>query len=167
MKIGITGHTKGIGKSLFEKFSNEGHSVHGFSRSNGFDISSSSVLEKIVDHCKDFDVFINNAYHPTNQLQLLKLFCVNWQNENKKIINISSRFVNNQNTYSLSKKMLDEYCRSLIYKTPFIFNVKPGLTDTDRVISINGKKMSTDTVANIIYENFFLEINVHEITFGL
>lgn len=167
MKVGITGHTKGIGKSLFEKFSSEGHSVQGFSRSNGFDISSSFVLEKIFESCKNFDVFINNAYHPINQLRLLKLFCSNWQTENKKIINISSRFTNDQNEYSLSKKMLDDYCRSLIYKTPFIFNVKPGLTDTDRVISVRGKKMKVDTVANTIYENFFLEIKVHEITFGL
>lgn len=59
MKIVITGHTKGIGKALFDHWSNNGHNVIGISRQTDYDFLSDhdSILEQI----KTSDLFINNA----------------------------------------------------------------------------------------------------------
>ena len=48
MKVVITGHTKGIGKSVFDLLNDKGYDVVGLSRSNGFDISEAQkVAEEI------------------------------------------------------------------------------------------------------------------------
>ena len=43
MIIGITGHTSGIGKAIYEKYDNS----IGFSRSNGYDIGKCAFNEKL------------------------------------------------------------------------------------------------------------------------
>lgn len=59
MKIGITGHTSGLGKYLHDKLK-QNHEVVGFSRSNGFLLPDKFIeVLKEVESC---DVFINNAY---------------------------------------------------------------------------------------------------------
>ena len=55
-KIAITGHTKSLGKSLFDSLSIN-HQVAGFSRANGFDIKNPFQRASIVEAVKDFDVF--------------------------------------------------------------------------------------------------------------
>ena len=71
MKIGITGHTKALGKSIYDNL-NKSHNVIGFSRTNGYDVQSSN---KIIEKLNDCDVFINNVYYQTTQSDLfLKLF---------------------------------------------------------------------------------------------
>ena len=68
MKIAITGHTKSLGKALFE-FLSQKHEIIGFSRSNGYDIKSPFDRKKIVKESKDCDIFINlvhNYYHQTD-----------------------------------------------------------------------------------------------------
>lgn len=69
MKIGITGHTSGIGQTLYEYFK-ETHEVIGFSRSNGYDIDTDS--EKIIKEVSNFDLFINNANSSNGQETLLE-----------------------------------------------------------------------------------------------
>jgi len=59
MKIAITGHTDGLGKSLFDHFSKE-HECIGFSRSNGYDINL--TYNDILNQLKDVDIFFNNAW---------------------------------------------------------------------------------------------------------
>lgn len=59
MKIGITGHTCGLGKSLFDYYQSLGHECIGFSRSNGYDINLK--FDDIVNEAKHCDLFINNA----------------------------------------------------------------------------------------------------------
>ena len=58
MKIAITGHSKGIGKELYNILSLD-HTCEGFSRSNGFDIEKQQDL--IVKGIHKCDVFVNNA----------------------------------------------------------------------------------------------------------
>ena len=90
MKIVITGHTNGIGQTLYDELSKE-HEVQGFSKTNGYDISNHTHRQIIA--FSDYDVFINNAYNynPTgydsSQLEMLKML----DYDNKTIINISSR----------------------------------------------------------------------------
>lgn len=61
MKYAITGHSRGIGKECFDLFTQDGHEVVGFSRSNGYDIRDPQARKQIIEQSLDADVFINNA----------------------------------------------------------------------------------------------------------
>ena len=87
MKIAITGHTSGVGKALYDFYVKK-HTVVGFSRSNGYDISKKSG--KIIEEAKHCDVFFNNAYNDFGQTKLLFKLWHKWHGERKLIINISS-----------------------------------------------------------------------------
>jgi nucleoside-diphosphate-sugar epimerase len=93
MIIGITGHTRGIGRSLSDIFQKNNHHVIGFSKSTGFDIGNSEARKKILDQAANFDVFVNNAYHPTGQIEILKEILDLWKDTNNIVINISSQIV--------------------------------------------------------------------------
>ena len=68
-KIIITGHTKGIGKAIFDKFTEVScHKIIGMSRSNGYDIEKD--FDKIVVEATGADFFVNNAYRDGQQLKL-------------------------------------------------------------------------------------------------
>jgi len=170
MKIAITGHTKGIGKTIYDYFE-KNNEVYGFSRSNGFDISNMLNRKSIADTVKDFDIFVNNAYsnYDDSQLEMLKEMYSAWQGTNKIIINISTRYTNADNKYSQTKKELTEFCESNIYNSLYILNIGPGLIDTDRVKNISGKKMSTDEIVTVIKFalNNIGKFKIHNITFGL
>lgn len=91
MKIAITGHSKGIGKALFDKLTAQSHEVIGFSRSNGFNVADPVIRAGIVTELADCDVFINNAYAGDAQLELLKAVIPTWEGTDKQIININSK----------------------------------------------------------------------------
>lgn len=95
IKIAITGHTKGLGKFLYDSFIADGHTVVGFSRSTGYNIKNKEDRERIVVQSKDCDLFINNAYNyedwDNSQLDMLKDMYFSWLNDKVKcIINMSS-----------------------------------------------------------------------------
>jgi len=70
MKVVITGHTSGIGKSIYEYFQSLGNwEVEGLSRSNGYDIETD--FDKVVEAASGCALFINNAYRDQQQLKLL------------------------------------------------------------------------------------------------
>jgi nucleoside-diphosphate-sugar epimerase len=71
MRCCITGHTKGLGKALYEHFQNKGWEVIGFSRSNGYNISDN--FAEIINRALGADLFINNAYADGLQLDLMML----------------------------------------------------------------------------------------------
>ena len=68
MKIAITGHSAGIGKSFTSLLESRGHQVIGLSRRNGKNIRS---LHKILGDIIDCDMFINNAQEGFAQTELL------------------------------------------------------------------------------------------------
>jgi hypothetical protein len=69
-KIVITGHTYGIGKSIYDKFKEVScREIIGMSRSNGYDIDKD--FDKIVEEAAGCEIFINNAYRDRQQLKLL------------------------------------------------------------------------------------------------
>ena len=80
MKIGITGHTSGIGKAIFEMYPDS----IGWSRSNGYDIKEP---DKIIRECKNLDVVINNAHDGFAQIPFLYKLTNSFDG---KIINIGS-----------------------------------------------------------------------------
>jgi hypothetical protein len=68
-KIVITGHTSGIGKAIFDKFTEVScHQIIGMSRSNGYDIEKD--FDKVVEEATGAEIFINNAYRDSQQLKL-------------------------------------------------------------------------------------------------
>ena len=88
MKYVITGHTQGIGKSLFDKLT---PNCIGFSKSTGYDITNKDCRRDIIKHSHDCDIFINNATDEMGQtLLLIELFNA-WKDTNKVIINVGSR----------------------------------------------------------------------------
>jgi NAD(P)-dependent dehydrogenase (short-subunit alcohol dehydrogenase family) len=148
MKIAITGHTKGIGKALYDGFKAQGHEVIGFNRSTVANISTDAGLNKIAEESKDCDIFINNAYDTSrlrtcmafSQTVLLYKMWEMWQGQNKKIVCIGSRTSDNYHTtvwpYAIHKRALDEavkQLRGLDDARPHILNLKPGYVDTEQV----------------------------------
>jgi NAD(P)-dependent dehydrogenase (short-subunit alcohol dehydrogenase family) len=70
-KIIITGHTRGIGKAIYDKFKEVScREVVGMSRSNGYDIEAD--FDKIVAEAEGCELFINNAYCENQQLRLVE-----------------------------------------------------------------------------------------------
>jgi len=84
MIIGLTGHTKGFGPYIKKHFENNGHTVIGFSRSNGYDIKSTKSIDKMLDHA--FDVMINNAVDMNGQSEVLYRCC----HRQQEVISIGS-----------------------------------------------------------------------------
>ena len=68
-KIVITGHTRGIGKAIYDKFTEVScHEIVGLSRSNGYDIDAD--FDKVVAEATGAEIFINNAYRDKQQEKL-------------------------------------------------------------------------------------------------
>ena len=66
-KIIITGHTHGLGKSIYDKFKEIScREIIGMSRSNGYDIEKD--FDRIVEEATGAELFINNAYRDRQQL---------------------------------------------------------------------------------------------------
>ena len=70
MKIVITGHTRGLGKEIYNHFVSLNHEVIGLSRSNGFSIPEK--INEIVEIAKTSDLFINNAHVGLSQAEFIK-----------------------------------------------------------------------------------------------
>lgn len=70
-KIIITGHTRGIGKAIYDKFTEVScREIIGMSRSNGYDLETD--FDKIVAEAEGCELFINNAYCGEQQLKLVE-----------------------------------------------------------------------------------------------
>lgn len=173
MNIAITGHTKGLGASLKNIFEVNGHNVIGFSKSTGYDISDLESRKSILDNVFDIDVFINNAYHTTGQLDLLKEIVALWEGQPKYIINISSKIVNIESEYF--PENVKEYRNAKISMKEFtdnykgsirIYSILPDLLKTDFELSsiyFNPHKdgIDTSTVARLIYDMFKYRDSLH------
>ena len=144
MKIAITGHTSGIGKAIADLYEQKGHTVVGFSRSTGFDISNPVSRSKIVEASQDCDVFFNNAYHDFSQCELLFELWDTWKGLHKTIVNMSSsQTIRWIHTYELkyrsSKRALEDSSEFLWNKSqwPNVIVAAPTLTDTPRAAGRN------------------------------
>ena len=170
MKVAITGNTKGIGKALSEYFSNKNCEIIGFSKTDGYDISKKTVRDTILKQLDNFDIFVNNAYNNFDDSQelLLKDILDCWKDQEKIVINISSRWTDGDSEYCVHKRSLDQLCEKYKSSKVYIINLKPGLTDTPRVKKIKGDKMNLESIVSVI-EFIFSNLNnfkVHSITFG-
>jgi short-subunit dehydrogenase involved in D-alanine esterification of teichoic acids len=170
MKIAITGHTKGIGKALAEKFSMS-HDVIGFSKSNGYDISSEEARNQILEESKDCSIFINNAYDPIGQTELLNQLIEVYSNSDKLIININSKLsffpaTPEYDQYIKSKATQNKIIKERIFQdSPRLLNVVTGLVDTDMSVKFNAPKVNPADFANLIYNlvQYTSTISIQEI----
>lgn len=158
MNIAITGHTNGIGKALTEYFTDRGHTVLGFSRSNGFDICDEKTQKHISKVLETCDVFINNAYAPNAQKKLLLDAILLWEGTTNTIININSKSTLIKNVpaymeeYVKDKTEQSKIIKDRIFKArPYIINFTVGLVDTDMAKIFDSKKMQPIELAKLIH----------------
>ena len=156
-KIALTGHTRGIGKALADIFTAQGYDVVGYSKSNGYDIGDQSTRSNVLEQTKNFDIFINNAYHPVGQTALLDSVITQWNETNKLIINISSKMVHYTlsgfEDYVSAKTKQNEIVKSRVFTNkPKILNIIVGAVDTDMAKVWLSKKINPVDLANFIYE---------------
>jgi len=83
-KLAVTGHTKRIGKAIYDAFPNS----IGLSKSTGYDITDKNSRTRILHAVRECDVFINNAHDGFGQVELLNDLFTSWKDEEKLIINI-------------------------------------------------------------------------------
>lgn len=74
----VTGHTTGIGNSFFRLLKEKGYQVHGFSRTNGYDLRDYSCVTNMLHQIKGFDLFINNAKPDYVQSQIVYRLSRDW-----------------------------------------------------------------------------------------
>lgn len=179
MRIGITGHTSGLGKALYNFFKDAGFFVKGYSRSNGFDIDPEdwNNVVRIIDDVKknNIDTFINNAYYGTAQEKLFetvfnyfedaKLSKDSEQNKNNyTILNVNSRLGLLSNEYYSSYAFEKQKTHSItnpaenIYRNTRIINYYPGYIDTPMLDSLEGsekinpaRKLDVDEAVEVIF----------------
>lgn len=165
MKVVITGHVSGIGQALFCYYRDRGHEVLGFDKSTGSDIDKLEIRKKIVEQSLDADIFINNAFAPLGQTELLEQMIQAWDGSQKKIINLNSKMI-----FLPLKKIpiFDQYIKQkqqqnqiiidrMTVSSPQILNVILGLVDTALAKMFTGKKLTADRVANLIYDLSMLD----------
>ncbi len=155
MKIAITGHTQGIGKTLFDFFNSKGHSVKGFSKSNGYAFPES--IDLLIQEIVDYDLFVNNAYWGFAQAVILDLLVRKWSDvPEKRIICLGSISADLVSTpyplYAASKVALERLGHiSQTRRTwPIITNLKLGMVDTYRTKDMNGPKLNVSDVEEIV-----------------
>lgn len=160
MKISITGHSRGIGKSLHDMYVADGHEVIGFSRSNGYDITDPNVCSQIVQESLDCDLFVNNAYAKFSQELILEELYDLWKEKEDKsivVINSRTRFGNARNAvYAATKKQLHKKTLRMLMdveKRCRIISISPGYVKTDMTQTVHHKQynmMTPDQLASMI-----------------
>lgn len=86
LKVGITGHTSGLGKYLFDQIGSIG-----WSKSSGYDLTQIEALNKMLKEAEDCDVFINNAHDGEElSLNVFEKFYSLYKHKPIQLINIAS-----------------------------------------------------------------------------
>lgn len=115
MKICITGHSKGLGKYLFDYYTPQ-HTVYGFSRSNGYDLRKS--LDPVLETAKNCDLLINNAPADNAQIDLMLKLC-----------NIVPKIVTSGSTASNYPSLLQKKTKNDLEKVSDLISLNPNLSD--------------------------------------
>lgn len=157
MNIFVTGSSRGVGAALAIQLNCNGHMVYPGSRADGIDISNKEDREYIKELLDVVDVFVNNAYDPIGQLELLKTAVEAWEGTNKLIVNINSKsiFADKQlpemEEYISAKKAQTEFIESRrLRASPQIINVYLGLVDTEMSSIFDAKKLDTVDIAKLL-----------------
>ena len=179
MKIAITGHTHGIGKTFAEQLAERGHYIVGISRRDGENIRRVQHTASLIEPC---DLFINNAQSQYAQTELFYEVWKRWSGQEKYIWNISTMMteepVNSMpdgqddivmSQYRNKKLALEEASKQLRYKNcwPQISIIKPGGVATQEQNDNTNKadvKLWVNSVIDIFAHND--NILISEISIG-
>ena len=141
--IFVTGHSRGIGQALYSAFGDRG-----YSRSNGYDLTTEEGREKMYADIPMCSVFINNAFmyedpldpkHMWAQTEIL-YGVYKRMNSDQLIINISSNTVDENPRkvwpYQAAKAGLDKAIYQLQYipNGPMVSSIKFGYVGTKRIL---------------------------------
>lgn len=165
MKALLTGHTKGLGREIYNSLSvmrinDLSIDVIGASAPTGMDISNIDLIKAMVE-INDIDVFINNAYHGFKQVELLYAIydILASKYHRTMIVNVSSnspdRDKRSPHPYAVNKMALDSASHQLSYlgTNCHVFNIRPGWVDTPRVNHVeNVNKLPPKYVADKIVD---------------
>jgi len=172
MKIAITGHTAGIGKSFSESLAARGHEIFGISRSDGENIRRIEHTASIIDPC---DLFINNAQSMFAQTELLYEVWGKWQGQKKYIWNISTVMTQSpinsapdgqddiaMSLYRIQKLSLEEASKQLSHKNawPCLSIIRPGGVATQKKWN-NENKHKVDEWTKSVIDIFTAHPNTH------
>ena len=156
MKVGITGHSSGIGAEFVKLLDKQSIPWVGFSHDNGYDIAIEDVQGEIVDELSDCNVFFNNAYdykgRGSCQIDLLYKVWKIWKHKETKIVCMSALggdYYKSKDEippldegkgilgYDTYKAGLDYACKQLqmlphqdLGHKCKVINIRPGLVDT-------------------------------------
>lgn len=177
-KVGVTGHTSGIGKEIFDYLQFKGNDVVvGYSRSNGFNMAErqgDAIISDILR--RDLDVVFNNAWYPRIQNKIMKVLHEQWKDrEDKYIINTGSASIYQKgltgDVYNFDKRELADYAVEAGFGWPHLnkcrcMTVSLGWTNTPMVGEHDG--FITSYEAALILLNLMHEQNyiIPEIVVG-
>ena len=177
-RIFITGHTRGIGKAIFDLYKGKNFLCHGVSKSTGMDVDKD--CDTIVQQMANFQYIVLNAYEKDSQLRMLQMIVERYQNDPKKIAVITSTSGTSAgmdsswkrqeyNWYCKNKKSLIEYIEKIqqdLYEKPIqIFDVCPDTVKTDMSKGLweEYPKLQAQEVAECVDMCFTKPYNINKI----
>ena len=127
-RIFITGHTRGIGKAIFDLYKSKDYLCHGVSKSTGLDVDKDCEL--IVQQMANFKYIVLNAYAKDSQLRMLKEIISHYQDDDKHIAVITSTSGTNAGMdSSLKEQEYNWYCKNKKELIEFIEKSQQDLYD--------------------------------------
>ena len=177
-RIFITGHTRGIGKAIFDLYQSKGYYCYGVSKSEGFDIDKDCDI--IVQQMANFKYIVLNAYAKDSQLRMLKAIIEKYERDDKHVAVItstsgtkagmdSSLKQQEYNWYCKNKKELIEYiekCQQDLFEKPIqIYDICPDTVKTDMSEGLweEYPKLQAQEVAECVDMCFTKPYNINKI----
>ena len=148
-KVLITGHTRGIGRAVFDLLTEHGYECEGFSQSTGHNILECEDM--IVDKIEQFDYVVLNAYAQHSQEIMLKKIVERYADKDLRVAVITSTsgttagadddMIDEEYTeYKQLKKDLIRYIsevqQELIDKKLNVYDVCPDTVYTDMTVGL-------------------------------
>lgn len=166
MKCIVTGHTSGIGKSIYNHLQSKGWDVKGMSRSNGYNIVSDQ--EKIIAESLGCDIFVNCAYDGSAQLELLNLL----DSKVKNIVVIGSvgaDYASIWKEYGANKLQLEKRCKELSLTSPTnIFYIKLAFCENSQwPIEVDDKYKASFAEINQVLDTWLSIPRIYSVEFVL
>jgi len=181
-KIAVIGHTRGIGKAIYDLYRKKKYKVVGMSKSNGFDIIHDQ--DKILEQIQDCSLVVLNAHADRGQLNLLKKIYGRHSFDKMKVAVITSTSGIEEEPDYNQFKIWDkfeyvQYCEikkeligyiselqdELLSKPLSVYDVCPDVVDTDMTKGLweDLPKLTADEVAEAVRYCFESTFNVNKI----
>ena len=177
-RIFVTGHTRGIGKAIFDLYKSKDYLCYGVSKSEGLDVDKD--CDAIVQQMAHFKYIGLNAYAKDSQLRMLKSIIDLYKNDEKHVAVItstsgtqvgmdSSLKQQEYNWYCKNKKQLIEFIEKAqqdLYDYPIqIYDVCPDTVDTDMSDGLweEYPKLNAEDVAECVDMCFSKRYNINKI----